>query len=146
MSKAYILNRNEYKDYFTIKQTLNKGNGVFALKDIPPNIRIPYDGKKINEAQFSELEDRKYVMSAGRKGEYIDANPSYPDSAEWIAGLINEPSQNEIGNMRLIFSKGMPMIVSVRNISKGEELLFNYGSSYKRNYKVGRSAPKPKWW
>ena len=106
MFKAYILNRNEYKDYFTIKQTLNKGNGVFALKEVlPPNIRIPYDGKKINEAQFSELEDRKYVMSAGRKGEYIDANPSYPDSPNGLPGLINEPSQNQIGNMRLIFSK-----------------------------------------
>ena len=166
-----VRNHWEYPALRVVKiPTKGNEDGVIALEDIKPNTILYYEGKRIDQDEFDELvekleaqepDDQKYVsyiLESGASGVYVDANPRYRPWSRTghrgmdIGGKVNEPATGETENM--LFSnvtdeKGVkhPVLVAVRDIERGEELLVHYGSSYKRiGYKVGRRAKMPSWW
>ena len=71
-------------DDLEIKEVADKGKGLFAKRDLPPNSRIYYEGKEINQEQFDKLVKQQlsgdpkkkdyveYVMQGGKKGTFVD--------------------------------------------------------------------------
>ena len=126
-TKVYIIN-----DLLNVVPIANKGNelGVRTTVDLAPNSRPIYEGKTITQAEYDKLEkqstkhpDKKliaYIMASGNKGTYIDANPRYAGSADWIAGRVNEPATKE--HMWLAHEK---------NANRNQPVLItrNYGSA-----------------
>ena len=135
----------------------DKGEGVIvtAHNGIPANTRLPFRGCILNEAEYQNLvaeqakdKDNRYklmdyIVRTGKEA-YLDAHPrrGYPA----MAALVNEPSKGETSNVRLLITKTGCFLVAVGMISKGDELLYCYGSGFKRHYAIGKMANKPRWW
>src|SRR6185312_13518285 len=157
---TYPKNYIENGEGLRVTDVPGKGKGVIADTELPPNTRIRYKGKEINETTYDELvkqshEDASvgyvnYIMAAG-KNKYLDAHPRHPGSDSWIAGRFNEPASKQKANMITVMEQGGPTLVTVRKIKAGEELTFKYdGNDYVRmyngkKYKVGQKATRPNW-
>jgi hypothetical protein len=141
-----------------------KGVGVVARHDLPPNARLPYVGRTIDQAAFDALcEQAKhnralnltaYVIAEGRPGVYLNADPRLPERTHmWIAGRVNEPARGATANtiIRRQLAPGdngrrlCPVLITVRHVNAGEELTVKYGRSSTRTYQAGRAPKKPAW-
>ena len=136
-------------DYVVRRVPSKPGLALTARRALAPNTRLVCEGRAMTHPQYlariATGGDARYIVGL-RRGEYIDCKPS-PRSG-WVAGRVNEPARNETANMLLVHERGPPMravLVTVRRIEAGEELLLHYGSSYHRTYRVGRRARRPVW-
>lgn len=141
-----------------------RGDGVYTLEPIPKNTVLFYYGVWLDQEEYDKrIKAGKgdYIIESGNKDIYVDANPDYQPKTDaygtkigghgkFIGGKVNEASTGETENM--VLSKVMyrnkyrPVLVAIRDIEQGEELITHYGSSFKRTYKVGRRAKFPWWW
>ncbi len=118
--------------YIIVKESKIHQKGVFAKKDIPADTRvIEYVGEKVTRAEADKrgekiLEKSKnHTVSGGvyifelNKRYDIDGSVSY-NTAKWINHSCNP-------NCEVDIIKGHIWIISIKDIKKGEELVYNYG-------------------
>ena len=124
-----------------VKKSKMHGRGVFATKDILKNKRIiEYIGEKVTKSEGDRRSERmilKYLNSKTKGSVYIfelnkrydiDGSPLY-NKARFINHSCNPNCEVEI-------SRGRIWISSIKNISKGEELCYDYGYEFdKEDYK-----------
>lgn len=136
-----------------------KTQGLVAAKDLPANTRIIYRGILMTEDEAAQQGDDTYHCWTGIEGnsDILDGSPSIDPNPDGIGGLgwfigakINEPSASQTANLTWLQGKyrgkNRMMMVSVRPINMGEELLIHYGSEYhQRAYRPGLTAPIPPW-
>ena len=149
--KEHRITRDEIK----VGTGPGKGLGLIATADLPRNSRLPYHGALIDQKTYDNFERRNkrhpekkyidYIMNTSLPGQYVDAHPRRLNSEEFFGSRVNEPGPGETANMIIRYEKHWPVLVSVKKITAGQELLLHYGPSYDRLYKVGRRATKPAW-
>ncbi len=118
-----------------VKKSKVHGRGVFAAKDILKNVRIiEYIGEKITKSEGDRRSERmllKYLNSKTKGSVYIfelnkrydiDGSPLY-NKARFINHSCNPNCEVEI-------SRGRIWISSIKKISKGEELCYDYGYEF----------------
>lgn len=118
--------------YVAVKSSRIHNKGVFAKTDIPKGTKIiEYLGNKITKAQSEKIAEKQYNKSAKNSSEgsvYIfELNKRYDingnvswNPAKYINHSCKPNSETEI-------IRGHIWIVALRNIKKGEEILYNYG-------------------
>lgn len=108
------------KTSWEIKNTKQKGNGVFAKKDIAPGIVIgDYRGKVLNTSKELLPDDKEnfYLMY------YHDTASIFPDLKKPGIHLLNHSCAP---NCWMYVYKGHTLFFSLRKIFKGEELTIAY--------------------
>ena len=101
------------------------GKGVFAMEPIPKGKRIiEYIGKNI-PVKKQQLVEGRYLFWTGRK-KMIDGNIK-----ENTARFINHSCRP---NCEADGPRGHVYIYSLRKIKVGEELTYDYGKEYFRDY------------
>lgn len=106
--------------FWQIKETKEKGRGVFAKKDIAPGRIIgDYIGKVINpfEENFYEKDKDLYLLY------YSDLAAIYPDTKEEGIHLLNHSCAP---NCFMYTYKGHTLIFALRLVFAGEELTISY--------------------
>ncbi len=112
--------------YFKVRNSKVHGNGVFAARKIPAGARIiEYQGKRITEKQAEkrfgqdpENPHHTFFFSL-ESGKLIDGGDEGND-ARWINHSC-EP------NCEAQEEKGRVFIQAMRDITRGEELNYDYG-------------------
>ena len=111
------------------------GNGVFATERICKGGLILYRGERLEKQAAKELKNQDYVLSGF--GEAIDGSacaqpPFLPNLA--VGALVNHSSEKPNVIKKALVKKGglqyEYFLVATREIAAGEEVLFNYDSSY----------------
>lgn len=116
------------KNYFQIKETENKGLGVFAKKNINRGAVIgDYLGKVIKISQYNLDQDRKglFLMFLS------DDAAIYPDLKKPGIHLINHSC---LPNCWIYSYMGHTLFFAIKDIKKGEELTISYLLSPKTKY------------
>ena len=114
--------------------------GVFAKKDIPDRAKvIEYVGRKVTKKQSDDIYDEQYEKSAEHTkdgGVYLfELNKRYDieGNVPWnTARLINHSCDP---NCETDIIKGKIWIIALRDIKKGEELSYDYGFEFDRDYR-----------
>ena len=114
--------------------------GVFAKKGIPDSAKvIEYVGRKVTKKQSDDIYDEQYEKSAGHTkdgGVYLfELNKRYDieGNVPWnTARLINHSCDP---NCETDIIKGKIWIIALRDIKKGEELSYDYGFEFDRDYR-----------
>lgn len=105
-------------DYWEIKETTNKGRGLFAKKDIAKGAIIgDYLGKVIHPQDAVINEENFYLMY------YHDSAAISPDFKTPGVHLLNHSC---VPNAWLYIYKGHTLAFALKRISKGEELTIPY--------------------
>lgn len=112
--------------HIRVRHSTIHGNGMFATRKIPADARIiEYEGKRISEAQaekrFGLDPDNPHhtFFFSLESGKLIDGGDQGND-ARWINHAC-EP------NCEAQEEKGRVYIHALRDISRGEELFYDYG-------------------
>ncbi len=112
--------------YFKVRHSKIHGNGVFAARKIPAGARIiEYQGKRISDKQaekrFGQDPDNPFhtFFFSLESGKLIDGGDEGND-ARWINHSC-EP------NCEAQEEKGRVFIHALRDITRGEELNYDYG-------------------
>lgn len=108
------------KDYWEIRQTKNKGLGVYACKPIAKGTIISdYLGKIVKYSEYDLELDKQglYLMY------YSDEFGIYPDLASPGPHLINHSCEP---NCWIYIYQGHTLFYSLREINSGEEITINY--------------------
>ena len=159
-----VKKQNKNKKVILKKHSI-KGMGLFALQSIKKGELIAYYKVTIHEYQkYKSPTNNVYTFNIYRKNEtdikkYIGDidNNSFPNinitDISFLAPFANEPSIGEKSNAevdldldenyknRKFVKTGEFMIyklVAIKDIKKGEEILWYYGDQYVRNYKVSK--------
>src|ERR1035437_4362700 len=104
--------------YWEIKNTKNKGRGIFAKIDIPQGLIIgDYIGKVIHPKDAVVDEENFYLMY------YHDTAAISPDLKQPGIHLLNHSC---VPNAWLYIYKGHTLAFALKKISKGEELTIPY--------------------
>jgi hypothetical protein len=138
--------------------------GVRAKENLPKGTGIEYHGMKMGKDLYDtiqalhdtlqatkggdQLKVADYIME-NRRNEYIDGNPRYDQNDQGVGGRglflaakVNEPNPGQRANMKgLNYGRGLQrksVLVAKRPLAKGEELTFHYGTSFLRDYPVGK--------
>lgn len=147
----------------SLRRIRNKGVGIFANKDIKKNeVVVYYLLKAYNLKKFPDLFNSVYTIELYTKngspikslvGDLCNESLLPPDSngiAYW-GYFSNEPSMNQESNVFLDTNSAenyhnrnrikdgdyvLYKLVASRNIKKGEEITWCYGSLYLRNYET----------
>ena len=127
--------KNTTSQYITVRNSTIHGRGVFAKKDIPKDTRIiEYVGERITKAVAQKraeipIEKNKKNKNFGavylfvlNKRHDIDGNVSY-NTARHINHSCEPNAETDV-------IRGKIWIIALRNIKKGEEILYNYGYDY----------------
>lgn len=107
-------------EYWGVKQTKNKGKGIFAKKDIPKGRLVgDYLGKvlRTKDIDFNLDKEKLYLMY------YHDLACIYPDLTKDGIHLLNHSCSP---NSFIYTHKGHTLVFTIRNILKGEELTISY--------------------
>jgi len=105
-------------DYWEIKETVNKGRGLFAKKDIPKGEIIgDYIGKVIHPKDAVVDEENFYLMY------YHDTAAIAPEIDKPGVHLLNHSC---LPNAWLYIYKGHTLAFALKKILKGEELTIPY--------------------
>jgi hypothetical protein len=147
-------------DEIAIADIPDKGASLVTTVDLPPNSRLWYYGQEIGKIRLARIyakseeegtEDwAEYIVPSGRKDVWIDGHPRRKEAKQSFANLVNEPSKGETANTILAFQTNeqgvkWPVLVTVKALPAGSQLLFHYGSDFNRSYKVGKKPVIPKW-
>ena len=145
-----------------------KGIGLYATQDITIGDVIAYYQIKVfNNKKYNSPTDYTYGFAVYKKdgkeyktliGDIYEDTFSEPeDGITFWAPFSNEPSPNQKINAEIeIDEKGifkslernylLPgdiliyYLVSIKKIKKGDEIMWYYGSTYERNYKVNKKS------
>ena len=114
--------------YLIVKKSGIHNRGVFAKKDIPKGILIvEYRGRKVTREEGTRIEGETskrgytYIFELDKKYD-IDGDVSYND-----ARYINHSCSP---NCTIEYKDGHIWIVAKEDISKGDELSYNYGFDF----------------
>ncbi len=123
-----------------VKKSKVHGAGVFANQKIPKKTKvIEYIGRKVSKSEgdkISEKRLKKYLNSKKMGSVYvfelnkrfdIDGSPLY-NKARYINHSCSPNCEVEI-------TRGRIWISSIKNISIGEELSYDYGYEFDEDYK-----------
>ena len=123
-----------------VKKSKVHGTGVFANQIIPKKTKvIEYIGRKVSKSEgdkISEKRLKKYLNSKKTGSVYvfelnkrfdIDGSPLY-NKARYINHSCSP-------NCEVDIIRGHIWISSIKNISEGEELSYDYGYEFDENYK-----------
>ena len=152
-TKAPVLEK-DFKILVELRPSLTHGLGVFAIQDIPAFTKVClYDGEDLPDNKIEE--DSVYLMSHPIKcncvrqgytkdnlrreygiGQFIndfcmpelDLRQSY--SLRQLKKICNKYEKKSMLNANVAFKDDDFWFYSVRNIPKGEELLYTYGRYY----------------
>jgi hypothetical protein len=114
------------------------GDGVYAKQDIPAGTFVPILGERVRSTYLFDVGDVNVNADPEiRPGRGTSARVGFCGLA--IVGKMNEPPPGTRANAELVRN----YLRIARNIAKGEELTVHYGSSYARDYEVGRRASTP---
>lgn len=108
------------KSYYQVKQTTNRGRGVFAKKKIKQKTLIgEYTGTKVKIAEYDLEQDKHglYLMFLN------DTHAIYPDLTKVDIHLINHSCEP---NCWIINHNGHIYFFALRDIKVGEELTISY--------------------
>lgn len=113
----------------------NAGLGLFARRNLREGEMFVYWGKILNRAEGKKIDKSlsDYVYQT-EDGIYIDAKKSHNCPARWLndGGISGHVDNCE-------FLEGVhpkfPVIVTTRDVLRGEELFVSYGKSYWADYK-----------
>lgn len=122
----------EELEYAEVKKSKIHNTGIFAKKDIPKNtLIIEYKGEKItkkesekrsdeilNESKKNKNKGAVYIFELNKKYD-LDGNVPY-NPARYINHSCEPNSESEIIDEKI-------WIRAIKNIKKGEEILYNYG-------------------
>ena len=132
--------KNTKSEWVVIRRSKIHGRGLFARKDIPEGTRIiEYVGNKLTKKQSDErddthLEEHRKNKSKGAVYTFI-LNKRYniDGSVSWnTARLINHSC---CPNCKYEIIRGHIWIISIRDIKKGEEITYNYGYNFDKNFR-----------
>jgi hypothetical protein len=108
------------KTYWQVKQTKEKGRGVFAAKKIPSGTVIgDYLGTVIDMAQFDPADDEEHLFLM----YFTDHACIYPDDRVPGVHLLNHSCKP---NCWIYSYQGHTLFFSLRTIEPGEELTISY--------------------
>jgi uncharacterized protein len=108
------------KDYWKIRQTVNKGYGIFAGKMIPSGTVIgDYTGKlvKLKDVDFDAEKKNMYLMY------YSDNRGIYPDLSKPGVHLINHSCRP---NAWIKNYKDHTLVFAIKDILEKEEITISY--------------------
>lgn len=106
--------------YWQVKQTKEKGRGIFAAKEIPAGTVIgDYLGTVIDMAQFDPGDDAEHLFLM----YFTDRACIYPDDTRPGVHLINHSCRP---NCWIYSYRGHTLFFSLRTIKPGEELTISY--------------------
>ena len=157
-----------------LKPSTGGGLGVFATRNLPAGLLLPYGGREVSPARLRWLAKRdkdRFVARAGPAAGGVDAEPAHLPAGHafaWPGSRLNEPSPGELHNCRFVwwdrlkdtqdqpayphaappaFQFYMELMVPV---AAGAELLVSYqfGSARSRKYAVALAPPlstPPEW-
>ncbi len=112
-------------DYDTAVRRSSAGLGLFAVDNIPKGkCIIEYVGRTISEAEEYTI-NSKYLFEVSKK-KTIDGKPRVNK-----AGYINHSCRP---NAEPEIRKGRVFIMSRRGIKAGEEITYDYGKEYWKEY------------
>lgn len=108
----------------------NAGYGVFANRDFKKGETVTiYSGRLV-----TDYDDHTYVLEI-RKNPALYIDGRYPLHIKHLGSFINHCSKNE--NIRISYDsnpkrnpKKVVKMIAHKNIKKGEELFWDYGSNY----------------
>eukprot|EP01080_Neovahlkampfia_damariscottae_P004302 gene4302-7658_t len=119
-----------------IKQTTDKGNGMFAMESIPKNsFIIEYSGFMINEESFEEKKEKllkdntthlNFYFMRIKKNLVIDASINGSD-AKYINHSCNPNCETQYW---IVDNQQRIGIFSIRDIKIGEELSYDYRGGF----------------
>ncbi len=124
--------RKTTSEYIVVRKSAIHGTGVFAKKDISKGTRvIEYVGEKITKKETERRSDIQFEMHEKNKNNgavYIfELNKKYDidGNVPWNpAKYINHSCDP---NCETDIIKGKIYIIALRDITKGEEISYNYG-------------------
>jgi len=119
-----FLGINDWK----VKNTANKGRGLFAKRDINAGVVIgDYLGKIVKTSEFDIKEDEHnlYLMY------YDDQTSIYPDLQKEDIHLVNHSC---VPNLWMYILQGHTLFFAIRKIFRGEELTVSYMLSPQDDY------------
>jgi len=104
--------------YWKVKNTKNKGRGIFAKRIIPKGIVIgDYIGKVIHPRESNVDEDKFYLIY------YHDYAVISPDLKKIGIHLLNHSC---VPNAFIYIYRGHTLVFALRKIKKGEEITISY--------------------
>lgn len=131
------MKKNVTSPYILIKTSKIHRRGVFAKKDIPKDTQIiEYVGEKITKAEAEKRADVQYNLGEkGKEGHVylFELNKRYDIDGNVPLNNAKYINHSCDPNCEAEDDKGHIWIISKRNITKGEELTYNYGYDFE-NY------------
>ncbi|RMZ96859.1 hypothetical protein BpHYR1_038410 [Brachionus plicatilis] len=157
---SYIIENTQNYNFFKIelKETLQKGIGIFSTRRIASNRTILYYKLKIFDGKnYTAFDNFKYsfIVIDNETGQhdrtrvadiFIDSNQKPRGRKPFWGYLINEPDENQNENVKVYLDQTkydteignilVYKMVTKAIIEPGEEITWCYGNSYERNYKT----------
>ncbi|MEA4910762.1 hypothetical protein SDC9_07743 [bioreactor metagenome] len=104
--------------------------GLFADEDIKKSqLIIEYIGKTLSDKEIKKDPDNKYIFSV-EKDFNIDGS-SKKNIARYANHSCDPNAESEIKNKRVFLR-------AIKNISKGEEITFDYGEEYVKEFLLNK--------
>ncbi|XP_070572849.1 uncharacterized protein [Ptychodera flava] len=135
-AERYIKLKRDRVDWFDMKQTENKGRGVFAAVDIDAGeFLLEYAGEIISEEEGEKREETipsvyRNFFKHNSKTFCIDATTE-PSEGPQYGRLVNHGDHSHELNskMRIVVCESVPhlCLFSIKAIAAGTEILYNYG-------------------
>ncbi len=104
------------------------GLGLFAEEDIKKGeLIIEYIGNILNKEEAENVKINQYLFEVNR-------NKTIDGSVRWnIARYCNHACE-EAGNAESDVKKGRVFVKAIKNINKGDEILYDYGEEFVKEY------------
>lgn len=100
--------------------------GLFADEKIKKGeLLIEYVGKILTDKEIENLADNKYIFSV-KKDFNLDGSPKW-NIARYANHSCEPNAESEIKNKKVFLR-------AIKNISKGEEITFDYGEEYVKEF------------
>jgi len=123
-----------YTDHIIVQKSGVHGKGLYAVEDIPRNVRIiEYIGDKVTKTESDRRADRQIQKSKNNKSGAVyiftlnskyDIDGNVPENT---ARFINHSCSP---NCEVVIISNRHWVVSKRKIKKDEELTYDYGFDF----------------
>jgi SET domain-containing protein len=133
------MNKN-YSDLFILKQSAIHNKGVFAKCDIAKGTRIiEYTGEKITAGEGHRRVEAAYEMhrkDPSRGAVYIfELNKRYSIDGDVPYNTARHINHSCDPNAETDIIRGKIWIIAIKDIKKGEEIVYNYGYDLNDDFK-----------